>query len=260
LRRLAERLRAEMRPGDLLARLGGEEFLVAIRRCRWRNRAMDCAERLRRRIGEAPFFRSGMAAADRRHDVRRAGPVGRPGMETPEQARAGRCGALQRQVAGARPGHRRRRCVRRLTRPRFSGRRPPVPPARRRSVALQPVGHQRPFSPRSCLPACPEARRAPAPEARPPPRGTGPAHGPPPRAVEGLASSACRTASRLRPISARLRRNSSCRSRSGGECRHAPRAASARRRARGRACGSPAPPRGRGGSAPRPRPGPPPAG
>jgi DNA-binding response OmpR family regulator len=58
-----------------------------------------------------------MAAADFRDDVRRSGPVRlSPVMETPEQAiaRADR-GALQRQVAGPRPGHLRRRRVRRLT-------------------------------------------------------------------------------------------------------------------------------------------------
>jgi two-component system cell cycle response regulator len=85
LRRLAERLRAEMRPGDLLARLGGEEFLVAIDDADGET-AVECAERLRRRIGEAPFF-----LGDGGAPVTVTMSVGvalsdSPGMETPEQA------------------------------------------------------------------------------------------------------------------------------------------------------------------------------
>ena len=54
LQRLSRRLRAELRSGDLLARLGGEEFLVALPDTD-HDAAMDCAERLRRAIAEMPF-------------------------------------------------------------------------------------------------------------------------------------------------------------------------------------------------------------
>ncbi|MEM7723832.1 MAG: diguanylate cyclase [Pseudomonadota bacterium] len=51
---VAARLRAELREDDLLARIGGEEFLVALPRTSHRE-AMDCAERLRAAIGDTPF-------------------------------------------------------------------------------------------------------------------------------------------------------------------------------------------------------------
>jgi two-component system cell cycle response regulator len=54
LRRLSQRLRAELRAGDLLARIGGEELLVALSDTDY-DTARDCAERLRRRIAETPF-------------------------------------------------------------------------------------------------------------------------------------------------------------------------------------------------------------
>jgi two-component system cell cycle response regulator len=54
LRRLSQRLRAELRTGDLLARIGGEELLVALADTDYAT-AHDCAERLRHRIAEAPF-------------------------------------------------------------------------------------------------------------------------------------------------------------------------------------------------------------
>jgi len=51
---VARRLRRELRSGDLLARIGGEEFLVALPDCA-RDRAKTCAERLRQAIGGEPF-------------------------------------------------------------------------------------------------------------------------------------------------------------------------------------------------------------
>jgi len=51
---VARRLRGELRSGDLLARIGGEEFLVALTGNSNRA-ALDCAERLRNAIGGAPF-------------------------------------------------------------------------------------------------------------------------------------------------------------------------------------------------------------
>jgi two-component system cell cycle response regulator len=54
LRRLGRRLRSEIRAEDLLARLGGEEFLVAIPDVDHAS-AMDCAERLRRATADTPF-------------------------------------------------------------------------------------------------------------------------------------------------------------------------------------------------------------
>ena len=50
LRRVAKRLRDQLRSGDLLARIGGEEFLVALPDSD-RQSALDCAERLRTAIG-----------------------------------------------------------------------------------------------------------------------------------------------------------------------------------------------------------------
>ncbi|MDG4648609.1 diguanylate cyclase [Roseibacterium sp. SDUM158017] len=54
LRRVSRRLRAQLRSGDLLARMGGEEFLVALPDAD-RSAALDCAERLRRTIAGDPF-------------------------------------------------------------------------------------------------------------------------------------------------------------------------------------------------------------
>ena len=51
---VAQRLRAQLRASDLLARMGGEEFLVALPGTS-HSRAVDCAERLRTAIGSAPF-------------------------------------------------------------------------------------------------------------------------------------------------------------------------------------------------------------
>jgi two-component system cell cycle response regulator len=54
LRRVAQRLRDQLRSGDLLARIGGEEFLVALPDSD-RQSALDCAERLRTAIGGERF-------------------------------------------------------------------------------------------------------------------------------------------------------------------------------------------------------------
>lgn len=51
---VARRLRAQLRGTDLLARIGGEEFLVALPDTD-RATAMECAERLRGAIGDTPF-------------------------------------------------------------------------------------------------------------------------------------------------------------------------------------------------------------
>jgi len=54
LRRISRRLRDGLRSGDLVARLGGEEFLVAFADADHAT-AMDCAEKLRRSIAAPPF-------------------------------------------------------------------------------------------------------------------------------------------------------------------------------------------------------------
>ncbi|WP_224815537.1 diguanylate cyclase domain-containing protein [Hasllibacter sp. MH4015] len=51
---VANRLRAQLRGGDLLARMGGEEFLVALPGCD-ADHATECAERLRRAVADRPF-------------------------------------------------------------------------------------------------------------------------------------------------------------------------------------------------------------
>ncbi len=54
LSQVARRLRSQLRGRDLLARIGGEEFLVALPDAGEAD-ALDCAERLRRAIGTTPF-------------------------------------------------------------------------------------------------------------------------------------------------------------------------------------------------------------
>ncbi|MEJ6389321.1 diguanylate cyclase [Gymnodinialimonas ulvae] len=54
LKQVAARLRTELRNGDLLARIGGEEFLIGLTTINHAN-AMDCAQRLCRSIGDLAF-------------------------------------------------------------------------------------------------------------------------------------------------------------------------------------------------------------
>lgn len=54
LSQVADRLQTELRAGDLLARIGGEEFLIGLSVINHTD-AMECAERLCRAIGEHPF-------------------------------------------------------------------------------------------------------------------------------------------------------------------------------------------------------------
>jgi len=58
LRHVARRLQAQLRSGDLLARIGGEEFLVALPDTD-RSSALDCAERLRAAVSGDPVKLSG---------------------------------------------------------------------------------------------------------------------------------------------------------------------------------------------------------
>ncbi len=54
LQQVSQRLRAQLRGNDLLARIGGEEFLVALPDTD-REGAIECAERLRAAVGDALF-------------------------------------------------------------------------------------------------------------------------------------------------------------------------------------------------------------
>ncbi len=54
LKQVSQRLREQLRRGDLLARIGGEEFLIALSPINHVD-ALDCAERLCRSVGEKPF-------------------------------------------------------------------------------------------------------------------------------------------------------------------------------------------------------------
>ena len=54
LKQVAQRLRLQLRNGDVLARIGGEEFLIGLSPINQRD-AMECAERLCRCIGDEPF-------------------------------------------------------------------------------------------------------------------------------------------------------------------------------------------------------------
>jgi two-component system cell cycle response regulator len=58
LRRVGKRLREQLRSTDLLARMGGEEYLVALPDSD-RRAALDCAERLRAAVGEEVFALGG---------------------------------------------------------------------------------------------------------------------------------------------------------------------------------------------------------
>ncbi|PIV72646.1 MAG: diguanylate cyclase response regulator [Rhodobacteraceae bacterium CG17_big_fil_post_rev_8_21_14_2_50_65_11] len=60
LAEVARRLRDVLRPGDLLARLGGEEFIVALRDTD-SDSALHCAERLREAVGSSPVTIPGRA-------------------------------------------------------------------------------------------------------------------------------------------------------------------------------------------------------
>ncbi|MBL4628971.1 MAG: diguanylate cyclase [Roseicyclus sp.] len=61
LQQVAHRLRAQLRSNDLLARIGGEEFLVVLADTDHEG-ATDCAERLRHAVGGAGFDIGGNAA------------------------------------------------------------------------------------------------------------------------------------------------------------------------------------------------------
>jgi hypothetical protein len=257
LRRLSQRLRAEMRAGDLWRASGvrscSSPFRTPITTPRGIVPNVCAAASLRRPSPPAT------AAVDRRYHVRGlALSDSRPEWKRRNSARARRPRALQCQVAGPRPGHLRRRgpppdrrsaVVRRPERP--FGHSPSVRSSRSATTARSAAHH---------APAFPEARRAPAPEARLPPRGSGPAHGPPPRLSKGSLSSACappEAAPDLRAVAAQfldvgldppahvVTRIARQHQREGAEAERAD-----RRRLAGIRCGS----------APRPRQGPPQAG
>ncbi|AHM02504.1 Pole remodelling regulatory diguanylate cyclase [Roseibacterium elongatum DSM 19469] len=83
---VARRLRAQLRNRDLLARIGGEEFLVALPFCDLKA-AMDCAERLRHTIGHTTFEIDAAPAPLRvTLSVGLALVSGEPSCETPQSA------------------------------------------------------------------------------------------------------------------------------------------------------------------------------
>ncbi|MEX3014621.1 diguanylate cyclase domain-containing protein [Gymnodinialimonas hymeniacidonis] len=84
LKQVAARLRTQLRNGDLLARIGGEEFLICLSPINHAD-AVECAERLCRSIGESPFdIEGGTPPVQVTASVGLTYPVDLGGFATPE--------------------------------------------------------------------------------------------------------------------------------------------------------------------------------